>query len=201
MNELTTKQKKVLAFVKMKVLEKGQFPSLAVIAERFGISRVASKRYLDTFLAKGLIRKNEERDSYFAFNDPALQQSSTFELVADIAAGSPVHAEEQAKLISINPQFFGGGQQKLLRVSGDSMLGDQICDGDLAIIKLQKIIGKHDIAALRVEGEGITLKRVKRTKEYLSLIPSNPVFPIRRFTPEQVETIGKLVGVIRKQGI
>jgi repressor LexA len=51
---------------------------------------------------------------------------------------------------------------------------------------------------VRVNGDEITLKRIRIKKNIVELIPSNPEFPVRRFPAEEVEVVGKLVGIIRK---
>lgn len=196
---LTDKQKNVLAYVKVQLLKQKGFPSLGQIAENFGFSKNAAKQHIDALLKKGVLRKREKPIDHFELNDPKFTPPDHFELVANIAAGNPEQsADFESQRIKIDPLFFGGGEQKALRVEGESMLGDQISDGDIAIIKMAPRVGKNDIVALRVEGEGITLKRVKKLKAHVDLIPSNINYKTKRFRSDQVQVLGKLVGLIRK---
>ena len=119
-------------------------------------------------------------------------------LVAKISAGAPMPVfDETSESFSVNHEFFGGGDIRGIRVSGESMTGDSIADGDIAMIKLQKDANKGDILAVRIEDE-ITLKRIKLMGDTCQLLPSNPDFPIREVAAESLQIIGKLVGVVRK---
>ena len=119
-------------------------------------------------------------------------------LVAKISAGAPMPVfDESNETFSVNHDFFGGGDIRGIRVSGESMTGDSIADGDIAMIKLQKDANKGDILAVRIDDE-ITLKRIKLAGDMFQLIPSNPDFPIREVPAQSLQIIGKLVGVVRK---
>ncbi len=202
---LTPKQTEVFQFIQNCLKKQSHFPSLSDIAYEFSVSRVTAKRHVDALIEKKHIKKNQNRSDYFILNDPSLSSSHTgigagaFEVVASIAAGAPDYGGDHSPdFLTIDPSFFGHGQQKALVVSGESMLGDQICDGDLAIIQLQSGIKGHEIAAIRIEGEGLTLKRIVSRKDGIDLIPSNPRFKIRRYAHESVEVLGKLIGIIRR---
>jgi repressor LexA len=136
-------------------------------------------------LKKGLLKK--ERAS-----------ASSFDLVARIPAGAPSAVfDETPESFSVTYDFFGGGDILGLRVVGDSMSGDSIADGDIAMIKRQRDANKGDILALRIEGE-ITLKRLKIKGEEAQLLPSNPEHSVRVVPARQLEILGKLVGIVRK---
>ena len=95
--------------------------------------------------------------------------------------------------LNFDPSYFSKGEVKVLTVNGDSMLGDSICDGDLALITPQKNARKNDIVAVRVEAEGITLKRLEKKGEMITLIPSNPRFKKKTFSSSEVSVLGKFV--------
>jgi repressor LexA len=86
----------------------------------------------------------------------------------------------------VTHDFFGGGDILALRVIGDSMSGDSVADGDIAMIKRQQEGNKGDILALRIEGD------------QARLLSSNPEHPVRLVPAAQLEILGKLVGIIRK---
>lgn len=127
-------------------------------------------------------------------------ESDAIPLVARIAAGAPQEAYDQAgEYVKFNGRFFGSDSIQALEVDGDSMLGDGIFDGDLALIKPQNSLDKaSDVVAVRVEGSGITLKRIRKVDQSIELIPSNPDFPTRYAAADAVEILGKLVGVVRR---
>jgi len=82
-------------------------------------------------------------------------------------------------------------------VVGESMSGDAIADGDIAMIKRQQDANKGDILALRIEDE-ITLKRIRLEGDHFLLLPSNPDYSIRKVPAQQLEILGKLVGIVRR---
>jgi len=124
--------------------------------------------------------------------------ASSFDLVARIPAGAPSAVfDETPESFSVTYDFFGGGDILGLRVVGDSMSGDSIADGDIAMIKRQRDANKGDILALRIEDE-ITLKRLRIKGDEAQLLPSNPEYSMRVVPARQLEILGKLVGIIRK---
>ncbi|UCH40411.1 MAG: repressor LexA, partial [Gammaproteobacteria bacterium] len=120
------------------------------------------------------------------------------DLVARIPAGAPLSVfDETRESFTITHDYFGGGDILAVRVIGDSMTGDSIADGDIAMIKRQQEGNRGDILALRIEDE-ITLKRVELKGDKARLLPSNPEHSIREVPAAQLEILGKLVGIIRK---
>ena len=105
--------------------------------------------------------------------------------------------DETPQSFSVTHDFFGGGDILGLRVVGDSMTGDSIDDGDIAMIKRQREAARGDILAIRIEDE-ITLKRLRIDGDKAVLLASNPEHPPRSVAASQVEILGKLVGIIRK---
>ena len=121
-----------------------------------------------------------------------------FDLVARIPAGAPQAVyDETPESFSLTHDFFGGGDIVAIRITGDSMSGDAIADGDIAMIRRQQQGGRHDILALRIDGE-ITLKRLQLDGAVAELLPSNPLHDVRRVAADRVEIIGKLVGIVRR---
>jgi repressor LexA len=119
-------------------------------------------------------------------------------LVARIPAGAPLPVfDETRESFQVTPDFFGGGDILGIRVVGDSMSGDSIAEGDIAMIKRQQEANKGDILALRIDGE-ITLKRIRLEGDKAHLLPSNPEHSIHVVPARQLEILGKLVGIIRK---
>jgi repressor LexA len=125
-------------------------------------------------------------------------------LVGAIAAGDPIAAiEDVEEELAISPCLFGCEACFALRVTGDSMTGACIRDGDLAVIRRQPTVENGEIAAVLVEEmlTEATLKIVRTTPSALTLAPANPKYkpmvfkgPARR----RVTIVGKLVGVVRR---
>jgi len=208
MESLTDIQQAVYDYTRQ-VLRQGQpFPSLRDIASRFGFQHTTARFHLKALEKKGFIRQRSQRVSDYMLNSDGLindglademqPSAETFDLVARIPAGAPLPVfDETRESFSVTQDFFGGGDILAIRIIGDSMSGDSIAEGDIAMIKRQQEGNKGDILALRIEGE-ITLKRVELQGDQARLLPSNPEHDIRTVPAGQLEILGKLVGIIRK---
>lgn len=198
MYELTTIQKKVFDYTSQALQQGLPFPSLREIAAHFGFKHTTARFHLKALERKGYIKQRDQRVSEYFLPDQLMHTADEFLLVAKISAGSPMPVfDESSESFSVNHEFFGGGDIRGIRVSGDSMSGDAIADGDIAMIKFQKEFNKDDILAVRIDDE-ITLKRIKLAGEAAQLIPSNPDYTVREVPAQNLQVIGKLVGVIRK---
>jgi repressor LexA len=209
MEALTDIQQAVYDYTR-KALQQGQpFPSLREIAQHFGFQHTTARFHLKALERKGYVRQRSQRVSDYLL--PGLSHnlsheievhsgsfSGSFDLVARIPAGvpSPVF-DETPQSFSVTHDFFGGGDILGLTVVGDSMSGDSIADGDIAMIKRQQEANKGDILALRIEDE-ITLKRLQIKADKAHLLPSNPEHSVRVVPAASLEILGKLVGIIRK---
>ncbi|MDR9451867.1 MAG: transcriptional repressor LexA, partial [Acidimicrobiia bacterium] len=118
-------------------------------------------------------------------------------LLGRIAAGSPILAEEQIEEIFTLPtEFTGSGPVFMLSVSGDSMQGAGILDGDYVVVRSQQHAANGEIVAALVDGEEATVKRFERNGNTVRLISENPAYPPMVFE-EGVQLIGKVVAVLR----
>lgn len=206
MESLTDIQQSVYQFTRQALQDGRPFPSLREIAARFGFQHTTARFHLKALEKKGYIHKRTQRVSDYLlsdmdeFVDPAAMQpeAARFDLVARIPAGAPQAVYDETRdSFSLTHDFFGGGDIVAVSVNGDSMSGDAIADGDIAMIKCQPDAGKRDILALRIDGE-ITLKRLHLDGAVAELLPSNPLHDVRRVDADQLEILGKLVGIVRK---
>jgi len=208
MESLTDIQQAVYDYTRQTLQQGRPFPSLRDIASHFGFQHTTARFHLKALEKKGFIRQRSQRVSdYMLINDRLISDvpvdemqsgGNTFDLVARIPAGAPLSVfDETRESFSVTQDFFGGGDILAIRIIGDSMSGDSIAEGDIAMIKRQQESNKGDILALRIEGE-ITLKRVELKGDQARLLPSNPEHDIRTVPAAQLEILGKLVGIIRK---
>ncbi|MBQ8506473.1 MAG: helix-turn-helix domain-containing protein [Clostridia bacterium] len=114
-------------------------------------------------------------------------------LLGEIAAGTPILAEESAELVYCDDSLHC---DCALRVRGDSMVGARIHDGDLVFLRLQDDVDDGEIAAVVLDDEA-TLKRVYHIKNGLQLIAENPRYKPMVFTLDEctsIRIVGKAVG-------
>ncbi|HHW14498.1 MAG TPA: repressor LexA [Firmicutes bacterium] len=115
-------------------------------------------------------------------------------IVGVIRAGEPLLAEQNIEGYSWVPaEEVQGGEYFFLRVKGDSMIGARIHDGDLVLIRRQEDVDDGDIAAVLVNDEEATLKRVFRSDGAWFLQPENPQMRPIIVRKQDVRIIGKAV--------
>jgi repressor LexA len=115
-----------------------------------------------------------------------------------IAAGTPIEAiRDENTTVEIPAGMVGAGKHYALEIDGDSMINAGINDGDTVIIKECNTANDGEIVVALVDGEEVTLKRLKRAKGKVILIPENDQYEPREFEPNRVTIQGKLVSLMR----
>lgn len=120
-------------------------------------------------------------------------------LLGSIAAGQPIDRIEFIEDVEfVNKSVIRHHEGFALRVKGDSMIGDNIIDGDIVICIKQSEISPTDIAVVAIDGELATVKRVKCEGDVCLLMPSNPKMQPMIVHSSKIEIIGKVVEVRRR---
>ena len=117
-----------------------------------------------------------------------------------IAAGQPIEAFEDSRLLSVPAALLGPGDHYALEVSGDSMVDAGILDGDYALIRRCDTARDGDIVVALVDGSDATLKYLKHAKGMVELEPANAMYTTQRYLPSRVRVQGKLAGLLRRYG-
>lgn len=115
-------------------------------------------------------------------------------VLGQIAAGTPILAQENFVGWEYVPENFHA--DFCLKVKGDSMINARILDGDLVYIRQQPDIENGEIAAVLIDGEEATLKRVYRLNGSIILRAENPNYPDKVFErkdAKEITIIGKAV--------
>jgi repressor LexA len=113
-------------------------------------------------------------------------------IIGTIAAGDPITAYED--VIGYEYILEREGVDFCLRVSGDSMIGARIFNGDIAFVRRQNDVDNGDIAVVMIDGEA-TLKRVYKEKGKIILHAENPTIPDRIISAKdnkQITILGKV---------
>lgn len=120
-------------------------------------------------------------------------------LYGRIAAGQPIEAlRDNTDTLDVPASLLGKGEHYALEVVGDSMIDAGIFDGDLAIIERCDTAENGVIVVALVDGNEVTLKRLRRKGASIALEPANPAHETRIFGPDRVSVQGKLASLIRK---
>lgn len=192
---LTERQKEIYEFVRDKIVNRGYGPTVRDIGANFGIrSPNGVMCHLKALERKGLISREPGKSRAIQLSDPP-RAKTTLPMAGQIAAGSPVVADEQTETVEF-ADLFESDDLFCLEVRGDSMIEDHIASGDYAIIRRQETARNGEIVAARVDGDEATLKRFYKEKGRIRLQPANAT--LEPIYATDVEVLGILAGVIRK---
>ena len=218
--KLTARQQQILDLVQSAIERTGAPPTRAEIAAELGFkSANAAEEHLQALARKGVIELvggtsrgiRLKSDTLRALNEARLSQYGkqfmlplpslaqlTLPLVGRVAAGSPILAQEHVdQTFVVESSLFPRRPDYLLKVRGMSMRDAGIMDGDLLAVQKTRDAKNGQIVVARL-GDDVTVKRLRRTKAGIELIPENPDFETIVVPPEaDFELEGIAVGLIR----
>jgi repressor LexA len=201
MTYLTERQRDVLRFVSDRITEDGVAPTLQEIADAFGFQSTASaQKHIAHLEKKGFLerRKHQKRGLVLADSVAAASRPAELPLFGVVAAGSPIESLPQDETVMVPPEFLRQGDHYVLRVRGDSMIGDGIHDGDLVVIQRATTAADGEMVVALVSGE-VTLKRIYREPaEMVRLQPSNPELTALTVPAAEIDIQGCVVGLLRR---
>jgi len=193
---LTQRQQGVYRFIREKIRGRGYGPTVREIGQEFGIrSPNGVMCHLKALEKTGLILRepNMSRAIQLAM-EPA--QERGLPLAGRIAAGVLHEAIEQRERVDFNEIFDPADKDLfLLEVNGDSMIEDQIADGDYVVIRRQKTARKGQIVVALTDENEATLKRWYPERNRIRLEPANSA--MKPIFVKNARVLGVVVGVIR----
>ena len=200
---LTRRQRDVLEVIRTFIARHGYSPSLEEIGRALGLSSVATvHKHVSHLVDKGLVRRawNQNR-SIDLIEEPRDAEAATeLPLLGTIAAGSPLEAVRSEQAVSVPADMVPGGGRPayVLRVRGDSMIDEQIRDGDLVVIEERPQARDGETVVALVDGHEATLKKLFREGATVRLQPANATLGPLILAADRVQVQGVVVGVIRK---
>ncbi|PLX83181.1 MAG: repressor LexA [Desulfuromonas sp.] len=197
MSPLTPKQKRILDFITGHIEQQGYPPSQQEIARAFGFRSLGTvQNYLVRLEREGALQRdwNARRGLRPVRQAP---RGVELPLAGTVAAGKPIEAVETPDILEVPPSMAGRGENFVLRVKGDSMVGDGILDGDYVVVRKQASADSGQTVVALIDGEA-TVKRLHRRSESVELHPANPAMaPITVEPGSDFRIEGVVVGVIR----
>lgn len=217
--ELNERQRRILKVIRQAIDTQGYPPSVREIGEVVGLKSPSSVHtQLAALERAGYLRRRPtrsraiellERARSYSDGDapveavssaPAEGATANVPLVGDIAAGSPLVAEENIEeVVPLPKSLVGDGSLFMLRVHGDSMIDAGVHDGDFVVVRQQPTVEQGEMCAVMIDGEA-TVKFFRRSPEgRLYLDPANPNYePIRVGEYEASGVLGRVVTVLRR---
>ncbi len=201
MTTLSPRRSAILTFIRDRIADHGQPPSLAEIAEAFGFaSRSVARKHIVALTEAGFIEvaPNQARGIRLVHQGkrPELLE---IPVLGRVAAGSPIGPDVDIhEQLVLDSRMFSRTPDYLLQVLGDSMIEDGILDGDLVGIAHQPEARDGQIVVARLDGE-VTIKRFERHRDSVHLLPRNPAYAPIVVTPDQeLEIEGVFCGLVRR---
>ena len=195
MDALTARQAQILKLIEEYTEHSGYPPTRSEICEAMGFkSPNAAEEHLRALARKGVIEMIPG-----ASRGIRLKQEPGVPVVGRVAAGSPILAAEHIESrYHLDSALFNPSADYLLKVKGLSMRDAGILDGDLLAVHKTTEFRSGQIVVARLSDE-VTVKRIRRNRSFVELIPENPDFETRVVDPrrEHLEIEGVAVGVIR----
>ncbi len=199
---LTRRQAEILAFITEYSEVQGYAPTLKEIGERFGLSSAATvHKHVSLLVDKGYLsrgRRNASRDMEVIDQSPGESRLVKVPLLGTVAAGLPIEAITDHEEIALPEEWLGRGRTYALRVRGDSMIEEQIRDGDTVVVEAREMARNGETVIALVDGEGATVKQYHREGANIRLQPANPDYPVMVFAEDRVQVQGVVVGVLRR---
>lgn len=195
---LTRRQREIYDFICSFIREKGYSPSLEEIGEAFKLSSVATvHKHIGQLVEKGWLKKAWNRSRSLEPTRPEASAEAELPLLGVVAAGAPIEAIEQRETISVPVELARGGSRFVLRVRGDSMIEDQICDGDYVVVEQRAEARDGETVVALLGGSDATLKTFYRDGATVRLVPANRHLQPIVVPAEEVEIRGVVRGLLR----
>lgn len=189
---LTPKQKKVLDFIISYSGDHGYPPTLQEIANHLRKSLSTAQHFVEELKQKKYLEKQGFKARGIKAGNGSSAQISK---LGYIAAGSPIEPIENPEPIDVPTSFIkGGGNYYALEVKGNSMVEDNILDGDTIIIRHQ-LTGEDGDRVVAITEDGATLKILRKRNREVYLEPRNK--KLKPIYPKVLEIRGKFCGLIR----
>ena len=200
METVTPRQLEILRFIRDFRSRHGYSPTMQEIGDHLGLTKVTVFEHVGSLERKGLLLRGAKHKAR------SLQVSGTFEfpdegptrlpLLGRIAAGLPIDAVEDREVLDLQGLFESRTERFALRVTGDSMIDEHICDGDLVVCERRRDAKDgQTVVALLKDGEA-TLKKLSREKGRIRLDAANPKY--QPIYADEVDIQGVVIGVIRQ---
>lgn len=209
-DKVTKRQQAVLDCIEACIQEKGYGPTVREICQSLGLSSPSTVHvHLKALEEKGLIKRDPLKSRSITLTHPH-DEASVIEnviapsfgravevpLVGNVAAGSPILAEENiTDTMTLPTDIVGDAPSFMLSVRGDSMIEAGINNGDYVVVKEQPVANNGDIVVALID-DGATVKRFYREKDHIRLQPENSSMdPI---ITRDCSIAGKVVAVFRR---
>ena len=200
MQPLTKRQREILDFLNEFIEQNGYAPSLEEVGRRFGLSSLATvHKHLTNLQEKGFIKRAWNRSRSVELVPTRVgTRAVDLPLLGNVAAGVPIEAVVGTETVAVPENLVGKRETYALRVRGDSMIDEQIRDGDVVIVEDRKTADNGEMVIALLRGTEVTLKKFYRDNGRIRLQPANERVQPLVVDANLVQIQGVVVGVVRR---
>jgi repressor LexA len=179
----------------------GVAPTMQELADQLGTSKVTIFEHVGALERKRVLRRDKHKARSLSIISeeklPDENRSTKLPMLGNIAAGSPIEAIENREELDLEQMFQSRNGVYVLRVRGESMIEDHLCDGDYVVIeRRENARNGEQVVALLDTGEA-TLKRFYREGSKIRLQPANSGMEARIVEADRCRVQGVVIGVLR----
>ncbi len=195
MEELTTKQRRVLDFISTRIQKDGIPPTIREIGKHFDVVLRAVQDHLAALERKGVLRRlKDQARGIIVVGQRTAENVARLPILGSVPAGMPVEAIPQLDDYFSVDETIAKKANFALRVKGDSMY-PALLDGDLVLVQFTPTAENGEIVVASVGGEDATIKRLRKTAREVYLEAVNPAYsPIH---DDSIAVIGRVTSLIR----
>ncbi|HXV37259.1 MAG TPA: transcriptional repressor LexA [Myxococcota bacterium] len=197
---LTRRQREIYDYICRFVADHGYSPSLEEIGAHFQLSSVATvHKHVQHLVDKRFLRKAWNRSRSVEPVSPPDARSVSLPLLGLVAAGAPLEAVEVEETLEVPAALVPrSGASFALRVRGNSMIDEQIRDGDYVVVESRSEARDGETVVALIRGEEATLKKFYRRGASVRLQPANAAMDEIVVPADEVEVRGVVCGLVRR---
>ena len=199
---LTKRQREILNYLTLYSEQNGYAPSFEEIAENFSYNSLATvHEHLSNLERKGFIKRsyNESR-AIEILPSELVPKAIELPLLGAVAAGVPIEAVAHQETIAVpDTMVQRSGDHYVLRVRGNSMIDEQIRDGDFVVINDRHSADNGEMVIAMLHGNSATVKKFYRERDgRIRLQPANETMAPLYVHENDITIQGIVVGVMRR---
>lgn len=180
----------------------GYAPSMQELSDQLGVSKVTIFEHVGELEKKRIIRRDKHKARSLEIVSeeklPDENRSTKLPLLGMIAQGSPIEAIENREELDLEQMFHSRAGVYVLRVRGESMIEDHLCDGDYVVIERRdNARNGEQVVALLDTGEAVLRRFYRESPGKVRLQPANNAMEPRVIDAGKVSIQGIVIGTLR----
>jgi repressor LexA len=198
---LTPRQLDVVVAIRNYRHINGYAPTMQELADQLGTSKVTIFEHVGALERKRVLRRDKHKArSLEIVSDELLpdeNRATKLPMLGAIAAGSPIEAVENREELDLEKLFASRAGVYVLKVRGESMIDDHLCDGDYVVIERRETARNGEQIVALLDNNEATLKRYYKEGGKVRLQPANATMEPRIVDPDRLKIQGVVIGVLR----